>query len=234
LDIKAGIAYYNESAGKFSFQSGSLEYESNNIFMINGVPVEEDGKVITKTGHDGPSANTYVSRTGFYVRKSMDEKPGGSAKASAVQSVRYRYGEVLLNAAEAAFELGLPEAKEYLKQVRDRAGIQTPSSINLALIRNERRVELAFEGHRFYDLKRWRTADVVFDGNINTPTAMIYGLYPFKVYRPDHVTHNKWIYVRRIPTPFTAPRKFVWANYYSSFSSDALTKNPKLIKNPGQ
>lgn len=226
INLRAGIALYNQSTAKLEFKVGSLTNGTNHI-KING-------DSIILTADDGPSNDTYSTRTGFYVRKSMDEKPNDNLKKSAIQFVRYRLSEVYLNAAEAAFELGFTsDARDYIKKVRERAGVATGATTTLEQIRNERRVELAFEGHRYFDLKRWRIADEIFDGNVASPTAMIYGLWPYRVYRPGHATHNKWIYVRKIPVSFTAPRKFVRSNYYSSFSSGALSANPKLIKNPG-
>ena len=62
---------------------------------------------------------------------------------------------------------------------------------------------------------------------------MLYGLWPYKVYRPGHETHNKWIFIRRLPAKFPTPRKFNRVNYYSAFNADVLTKNSKLVKNPG-
>ena len=46
-------------------------------------------------------------------------------------------------------------------------------------------------------------------------------------------THNKWIFIRRLPAKFPTPRKFNRVNYYSAFNADVLTKNSKLVKNPG-
>ena len=105
----------------------------------------------------------FVSNTGFYVRKFLDSKPASGQRGvgSDIWWIRYRYAEVLLNAAEAAFELGrTAEALDYINQVRERAGFGPNSLTALTMdqIRNERRVELAFEAHRLYDLKRWRLA----------------------------------------------------------------------------
>jgi hypothetical protein len=234
IDLRAGYAYYNASTGKLEFKSGSLENLTNNVLKINNNLVLINGSSVQTTGLDGPSTDTYCTRTGFYVRKWMDENPVGDKKQSAIQFVRYRLSEIYLNAAEAAYELGKTDsALIFVKVVRDRAGITT-KAVSLELIRNERRVELAFEGQRYFDLKRWRIANQLFDGSVSTPTAMIYGLWPYKVYRPGDATDGKWIYVRRIPTTFSAPRKFLWANYYSEIPSAAIAANPKLIKNPGQ
>lgn len=227
VNYQAGLAVFNSTTNKLEFKIGSLEKEENNVITLDGV-------TYSLTGLDGPSADPYSTRTGFYVKKSMQSNNLPESKNSSVPWVRYRLAEVYLNAAEAAFELGnYAPALAYLKPVRDRAGITTGSSTTLEQIRNERRIELAFEGHRLFDLRRWRIADELFDGLTSNPNAMIYGLWPYKVYRPGHVTHDKWVFVRRIPTAFTAPRKFVRANYYSAIPSGALSANPKLVKNPG-
>jgi len=94
-----------------------------------------------------------------------------------VPFIRYRYAEVLLNAAEAAFELGMvTEAAGYLNQVRTRAGFTIPltaGQVTFDRIVNERRVELAFEGHLIFDKKRWRLAHIVWDGNQMTETDLV-------------------------------------------------------------
>ncbi len=240
LSIQAGIAYFNAKTGKLSFQAGTFDNKDNSNVLMDDqrAPIlDEKGQLIYKTKDDGPSKEAFSSSTGFYVAKYMDVSPKNtSTLASDIQFIRYRYAEVLLNGAEAAFELGQTDlAQKYIKQIRDRAGMLTGDNVTLEEIHNERRVELAFEGHRFYDIKRWRTAHEIFDGSTNTQTAMMYGLWPYKVYRPGHATHNKWIYVRRMhPGVYSSPRKFVLSNYYSAFPSKALENNPKLVKNPGQ
>ncbi|GAO41936.1 RagB/SusD family nutrient uptake outer membrane protein [Flavihumibacter petaseus] len=75
-----------------------------------------------------------------------------------------RLSEIYLNYAEAEFNLGHEAvAREYLDKVRERAGITTPlTESGVALenrIRSERQVELCFEGHRYYDVRRWKIAE---------------------------------------------------------------------------
>ena len=238
LDIQAGIAYYNPSTAKFQFETGTFASVTSNYFIIGRDTIrDEKGSIRLKTGNDGPARDAFVSHTGFYVRKFMEENPKNEFYGSKIPSIRYRYGEALLNAAEAAFELGKSgEALAYLNQIRTRAGLPAKESITIKDIRNERRVELALEsGHRYFDVKRWRIAHEIFDGSIASPTAMMYGLWPYKVYRPGHETHDKWIYVRRVNTSVISdPRKFILSNYYSFIPSTALVNNPKLVKNPGQ
>src|SRR5438105_377563 len=79
----------------------------------------------------------------------------------------FRLAEIYLNYAEAEFELG-DEAtcRQYLSLVRARVGMPAiPASVtgeNLrARLYNERRIELAFEGHRFFDIRRWKIASVI-------------------------------------------------------------------------
>ena len=231
LDIRAGIAYFNSKTSKYDYYEQGSNLSASNELVI-------DGEVITtaKTGYDGPSEADYITRTGFYVRKYLDE--ANSDLGSAIQFVRFRYGEVLLNAAEAAFELGGAAnqqlALNYINQLRKRAGFtEDLKSLTIERIRNERRIELAFEGHRFYDLKRWRVAEEILNGDSQSKTAVLYGLWPYRVYRPGHETHNKWIFVRRKPAKFSIPRKFARMNYYSAFGDDELERNPTLVKNPG-
>lgn len=75
------------------------------------------------------------------------------------------------------------KAVEYINRVRARGGIKelTESTITFEHIVNEYRVEFAFEDHRWWDLKRWRLAHTVWNGVIDSPTAQMYSLFPYKV-----------------------------------------------------
>ena len=95
---------------------------------------------------------------------------------SGLNLILIRYAEVLLNYAEAKIELGNFTEQDWnstIKSIRVRAGLtgmalEYPGSDQQTLrkiVRNERRVELAFEaGHRFFDIRRWRIADEVLNG----------------------------------------------------------------------
>lgn len=106
--------------------------------------------------------------TGYGVKKFLtpDLMPYGYSTPSQQDWVMLRYAEVLLNFAEAENELSgvTEEVKNTINSIRQRAGLKEISTTNLTkekmreIIRKERRLELAFEGIRYFDLKRWHIA----------------------------------------------------------------------------
>jgi hypothetical protein len=205
-------------------------------------------------GSDGPlNAIEYSAQSGFYIRKFVDPAVGSGSRGtgSEVPWIRYRYAEVLLNAAEASFELGLlSEAAGYLNQVRTRAGFTTPltpGDVTFDRIVNERRVELAFEGHLIFDKKRWRLAHIVWDGNQMNETDLVsnigeadkrstqpFALWPYKVHNPGNPNHNKWVFKIVKNSIVTGANRFQLGNYYSEINTTILSNNPKLVRQPNQ
>ncbi len=116
-----------------------------------------------------------ATKTGYYLKKFMDEGLDLLQNRTSVHTwIYFRYAEVLLNYAEAMNEAfgpdeiaeGLPvSARMAVNWVRERPGVAMPGvtatdaeSFRMK-IQNERRVELAFEEHRFWDARRWRLAE---------------------------------------------------------------------------
>lgn len=228
VDIQAGVAEWVN--GAYTLRVGNL----GSVFG-NGV-TSGDGKKLT--GFDGPRDNDqYVSNTGFYLRKYVSENAQDGVRPSLASNwwVWFRLGEIYLNAAEAAFELGRPEARNYINRLREVHGgfpANSVATLTNDIIRNERRIELAFEDHRYFDLKRWRIAHLVWNGSETDPNAVVGGLYPYRVYRPNHADHNKYIFVRIRPTRFRRARFFQMSNYYSSIDPQVINNNPKIVRNP--
>ncbi len=124
---------------------------------------------------DGLNAISTSTRTGFYMRKLLREDVNLNPASTNTQRhyVPYiRYTELFLAYAEAANEAWGPDgkgshsysAREVLAAIRKRAGIAQPDNFLNSitskddmrkLIHNERRLELCFEGFRFWDLRRW-------------------------------------------------------------------------------
>jgi len=215
----------------------------------------DGGPQIQVVGEDGPvNGLEFRTQTGFYIRKYLDPTTGSGRRGqgSTVAFIRYRYAEVLLNAAEAAFELGdKVTAANYINQVRARAGLTiplTPDEITFDRIVHERRVELAFEGHILFDYKRWRIATKVWDGqpttlndlknNIGDATqrsTQPWGLWPYKhVTDPKKPNDFKWMFKETLPALVTGRNRFLLGNYYSAIPSGVLGSNNKLVQQPNQ
>lgn len=114
-------------------------------------------------GIDGWGLGGSTTTTGYYLRKFLDENLS-ILRGNDLTYYYMRYAEVLLNYAEAkAMQNTLAPALKALNYVRKRAGFTKEVSAStqeelMKLIRHERMIELAFEGHRFWDLRRWGLA----------------------------------------------------------------------------
>ena len=112
--------------------------------------------------------------TGYYLRKGVDENhdfAGRDASKGTQPAVILRYGEVLLNKAEACYRTNDPAgANAAVKEIRSRVGLPYTdlSGDDLwAAIRQERRVELAFEGLWYWDLRRWEDSAKPYPTGLN-------------------------------------------------------------------
>lgn len=228
VDMQAGVMVWNAASNSYQVVEGP----------DLGVTYT-DGKTLVAAS--GPHRSIQeVSNTGFYLRKYIDAAAGASTRGiqSDVWWVWFRLGEIYLNAAEAAFELGnVPDAVTYTNIVRARAGFgansYTTASLTIDKVRKERRTELAFEDHRVWDLKRWRIADQVWNGSAANPDAVVYALFPYRVIRPgDAARDGKYVFEKLVAPRFRSPRFFQIFNYYSSFDQGVLNNNPKLVQNP--
>lgn len=162
---------------------------------------------------------------GYYLRKFQDPAVDAQYFYQTVPWRWIRYGEVLLNYAEACIELGQDdEAKLYLNQIRKRAGMPPITETGAALkqrYRHERRIELAFEEQRFFDVRRW-----VIGPQAYHPVKYVEVIYKMN---PDHTTAT-------VPTitPKTL-ETWVWQDkaYFFPILRDEMNKNNLLIQNPG-
>ncbi|HET7733982.1 MAG TPA: RagB/SusD family nutrient uptake outer membrane protein, partial [Paludibacter sp.] len=152
---------------------------------INGCRINKAGRIESYlSGKDGLDAkSTSTTKTGYYIRKFMDpnaDLQNGRTLATHFW-VHFRYAEILLNYAEAmAHAYGvttLPagytlSAYDAIKLIRDRVSVSSTPLKSLSVeafierVKNERRVELCFEGHRFWDVRRWKDGEKYFNGNL--------------------------------------------------------------------
>ncbi len=179
-------------------------------------------------GKDGLNKNVNATRTGYYMRKFLSEAVTWN-QASNTNARRpwvvFRYAETLLNYAEALNEVQGPVADvyKYVNAVRQRTGVAMPAlPAGLSKdqmrerIKNERRVELCFEGHRFFDVRRWKQGEIF----LNKPVTGM---------RITKNTNGTYSYER-----FEVQvRVFSVKNYFFPFSQNDLNRQTALLQNPG-
>lgn len=168
-----------------------------------------------------------LSVTGMRLRKSADYSDRTNNN-SGTNFIILRYADVLLMYAESTNEIAGPTSAVYdaINQVRKRAGMPDLSE-NLSKeemrekIRHERRVELAGEGLRYYDVVRWKIADSIFKKNIEgyDKQKLIDPKNPDKwIFEPSNVLKANW----------NAKKGYLWP-----IPGEEILLNPKLSQNPG-
>ncbi|MDR1221805.1 MAG: RagB/SusD family nutrient uptake outer membrane protein [Tannerella sp.] len=210
-------------------------WQGNNVVIRRGIIGSDGVKVpaaafsdrfaedpsYTLAGKDGMPIQGDGTRSGFLLKKYLDPVNLRLARDRSTTSfLVFRYGETLLNYAEAAMELGRPEdASSKVNEVRNRAGIQPKTSVTMEDIRHERQVELAFENLRLWDLIRWRTATRVMDNTVFS------ALLPWL----DYGT-GKYVY-EKAPNTLNSAKTFLERNYYQPIPG--VAQNDALVQNPG-
>ncbi len=157
------------------------------------------------------------------VYKFLDTSVKPERDAGSTDWIVFRYGEILLNLAEAAFELNKPdEALNAVNQIRTRAGITVLSApITRDAIRMERKVELKFELHRYWDLRRYRTAITEITGDyssFNLNLDITTGKYRVELIGKITGSNRSTFYEK---------------NYYFPITPTRISNNPNLVENPG-
>lgn len=134
--------------------------------LMNGV-LFKGKRIATYPGGADAMPNPNATKTGYYLRKFLNEnvniQTGGGSDGHVVPL--FRLAEIYLNYAEALNEYDPtnPDIAVYLNKIRERVSLpDVPSGLTQeqmrTLIHHERRVELAFEEHRFWDVRRWKVA----------------------------------------------------------------------------
>lgn len=197
-----------------------MRYYANLLFngaQFRGREVQyflSDSAEIHPHGLDSPEGlgnAQHSSKTGYNIRKFQDEGVAVSGGISPNRPyVLYRLAEIYLNYAEAQYHLGQEEsAREYLNMVSSRAlqpEITATGEDLLEAIQRERRVELCFEGHNFFDERRWMTEEHLgMDIRGILWTKAIDGTLSFEEYTV--VTRPWWEKQYYLPIPSTEVEK---------------------------
>ncbi|THU31600.1 RagB/SusD family nutrient uptake outer membrane protein [Niastella caeni] len=209
-----GVTYNNSM-----WQGGNMRSTAPITFYLSG----PNGK----NGHP-----TDYSKTGYLIRKNVGPGTnigsGGNGQRQDRPIILFRLGEMYLNYAEALneYQPGHPDIVRYLNMVRERAGIPQygigqdalplPADRNdmRSMIWAERRIELAYEGHRWFDIRRWKIAPQVM--------GTLHGM---------NVNKDGDAFYERVET--ATPHLFKPSYYWWPISQYELDRDKAIIQNPG-
>ncbi|MEI6945696.1 RagB/SusD family nutrient uptake outer membrane protein [Paraflavisolibacter sp. H34] len=197
--------------------------------LPNGSKMNPAGLSGVFTNYSGSAGNI----SGFSIRKYLSpDKPTAEVLPNRSEQtwIELRYAEVLLNSAEAAYELHqagqggtyLADALANINLIRERAGAtQLANLASIDEIRRERRKELSFENKTWWDMRRWRISDKEQNSTI------------YKILMPFYVADaGKYIFDSRFDernTRYTFDPRW----YYHQIPAGVITKSPNLDQNPG-
>jgi len=166
-----------------------------------------------------------VSTTGFNIKKYINAEDFGNPANSGINIILLRYAEILLTYAEAKIELRQIDASVLvaINQVRNgRRDVKQPSVTTVDpvalrdIVRRERKAELAFEGQRLFDIRRWRIAENVMPGPV------------FGITYPDNTGKLITIQVASSNRVFDPKRHYLWP-----IPQKERDLNPNLGQNAG-
>ncbi len=173
----------------------------------------------------GPIEDFNGGYTGYYLRKFIDPSVDGQFFGQDVPWRYIRFAEVLLNYAEASIELGFDaDARSAINRIRTRAGLPPVTESGAALkqrYRNERRIELAFEEHRFFDVRRWVIGPQVY--------KQLSGVSVLYKINDDKTTAT----IPTITPIVVQPSAWLDKSYFFPIIRDEMNKNSLLVQNPG-
>jgi starch-binding outer membrane protein, SusD/RagB family len=229
--------------GRDSRFYASIFYHGSEFSSIQPVEGEPYIDMEWNNYREGPGVKVQgaASTTGYLVKKFVDPSDGFSPKELQSKSSwqEVRFAEVLLIFAEAANEAGGPDNKVYnaINRVRTRAGLPNlPAGLSLEQmrerIRQERRVELAFENHRWFDLIRWGIAKATLDGYVPHRVKIVRKAdAPSQADKPQLFEQQYFTYTYE-PVPGRT-QTFPDRQNLLPIPQAEIDKNSKLVQNPG-
>ena len=184
------------------------------------------------------ATNTYATFTGYLWRKWIDIKDLTNTQQCDNDIILMRYADLLLIYAEAKIEANEIDASVFdaLDAVRGRVGMpkvpRNSAQANLrSLVRRERKIELAMEGRRLFDIRRWHIAEKVMNGPRygNSKTQFLVSPPSFdENTSPDYSNIPNKNIMRVVETMVFKPnRDYLWP-----INPVELQANQKLVQNP--
>jgi len=210
----------------------SIAFDGSKWFMQNGT-----FNINSKLGqHSAKKQSRLYSVTGYYTKKLVNWNLVATTSTVNVESYPWpiiRLSDLYLLYSEALNESGnSSEALIYLNKIRERAGLnsvesswteystqpgkyQTTEGLR-SIIQQERGIEMAFEGSRFWDLRRWKTA----------PRVLNQEIYGWNIEQEEYEDYNQRVFL--FSQKFVAPRDYFWP-----IREHNLQINPNLVQNLG-
>lgn len=186
----------------------------DNTVFYNGIRWLGRSVETFEGGRDKPGGVSVQTKTGYYLKKFMADFSNATAYSTQDHNaVIFRYGGTLLDYAECLNEIGRTnDAYAPLRAIRARAGI-TAGNGNYGMkagmsqtemrsfIQNERRIEMAFEEQRFWDIRRWKIAAQVLNGTLSgtTITKSATGIFTYTPFAASTTTFAPKFYLMPIP-----------------------------------
>lgn len=202
-----------------------------------GDPLQEEQRAVDISYPDGKDYQELHggTLTGYYTKKFLNNMSFKSPSTYNHACPIFRYGEILLNAAEAINEASGPaQAYQYVNQVRARVGMPPYSGMTQAQlrerIRNERRIEFCFEDHRFFDERRWK----LFEGQSASSERslpryrQVYNIYGATITPEASTVYTYGAAQKHATRAFRSPK-----NYYFPLPDSEVKKAPNLKQNSG-
>lgn len=232
----AGTSPIQEMVDSYEMRNGLLPVEAGSGYNDQNPYVNRDarfyqsilyhgaqwkGRAMDFTNPGGADFKTDHPPTNYFLKKFMYEPLNLFNGANSLYRplVLMRLSELYLNYAEAINEASGPNATayDYMNALRSRAELPPlPTALSQAAfrerVRRERRVELAFEGHRFWDVRRWLIGTTVNNGPIHQVNINAQGVYTYPV-------HENRVFTER--------------HYLFPIPQIEIDKNPDMIQNPG-
>lgn len=199
FDMADGTPFSWSGAGTDPYKNRDPRFYAD--ILYNGAPFQNRSAQFYEGGLDSKLSTLSpwnASKTGYTVRKMIDASYDFNIQPySSCQWVAFRLSEIYLNYAEAEAAMGNSgEALIYLNKIRQRVGMPMANGSGTTLmdqIRHERRIELCFEGHRYFDLRRWNMAEIGSKdalGILITPTSAANTSFTYQV---NTIQQRFWI-----------------------------------------
>lgn len=213
---------------------GSVGYDQDNVIQTFMELTLPNGSVVAGVDtREGPVEDWNGSYTGYYLKKFIrDDVNHGSSNKQEGSWIFFRYTEVLLNYIEASIELGEdPDALQELNRIRTRAGMpEIDASVTgdelMEQYKNERRIEMAFEEQRYFDVRRWMIAP-----DVMSEDAMRIHITAEGADRADRSTYSNYDYEVRTVGP--GARAWDDKMYFQPIPFEEINRNDQLTQNPG-